>query len=181
MLMYYLDVTEVLKQYQDLDWDLTIQLARDWGAVDILGSVLRVCKKYFAAPIPEHVLLELSLSRHGRVTRALMARAAEEKLVTYEGREGSHFWRLLFASNGAFILRPIRMLETMSYFFPPSDFLRRRYAKANLITRFGHLFIALFQTIRFVWDMFYFGMERYFRLKRLGESASLSNRLETHL
>src|SRR5687768_17638533 len=31
MLMYYLDVTEVLKQYEDIDWDLMIKLARDWG------------------------------------------------------------------------------------------------------------------------------------------------------
>lgn len=181
MLMYYLDVTEVLKRYQDSDWDLTIKLARDWGAVDILGSVLQVCKKYFDAPIPDTVLARLPISKHGRVTRALMSRAVEEKLVTYEGRAGSRLWRLLFASNGAFILRPIRILETISYFFPPADFLLRRYGKANLITKIGHLFIALFQTLRFGWDTFYFGMERYSRLKRLGKSASLSNRLEINL
>ncbi|MGZ9234964.1 MAG: hypothetical protein ACXW4E_05510, partial [Anaerolineales bacterium] len=105
----------------------------------------------------------------------------EEKLIAYEGHEGSHFWKLLFAPNGAFILRPIRMLETISYFFPPSDFLRRRYTKANSITRIRHLLLALWQTLRFGWDTFYFGMERYFRLKRLGKSASLSNRLEIHL
>jgi hypothetical protein len=181
MLMYYLDVKEVLKQNQDIEWDSTIQLAHDWGAVDILGSVLRVCKKYFDAPVPDRVLSQLPISRHGRMTRTLMSRAAEEKLIAYEGRQGSRFWRLLFASNGAFILRPIRMLETISYFFPPSDFLQRRYGKANLIRRIRHLLTALFQTLRFGWDTFYFGMERYFRLKRLGESASLSNRLETHL
>ena len=110
-----------------------------------------------------------------------MARAAEEKLVAYEGRKGSPFWQLLFASNGAFILRPIRMLETISYFLPPSDFLRRRYGKASFITRTWHLFLALLQTLRFGWDTFYFGMERYFRLKRLGKSASLFNKLEIHL
>jgi hypothetical protein len=181
MLMYYLDVTEVLKQYPDLDWDLTIRLARDWGAVNILGSVLQACKKYFDAPVPDHVLSALPISKHGRVTRALMARAAEEKLIAHEGRKVSRFWTLLFASNGAFILRPIRTLETISYFFPPSDFLRRRYGRANFITRSSHLVIALGQTLRFGWDTFYFGMERYFRLKRLGKSASLSNRLEINL
>jgi hypothetical protein len=181
MLMYYLDVTEVLKQNQSIDWGLTIKLAQDWGAVDILGSVLQVCKKYFNAPIPDTVLSRLHMSKPGRITRAAMSRAAEEKLVAYEGREGSRFWRLLFASNGAFILRPIRMLETISYFFPPSDFLRRRYRKANLITRSLHLLTAVFQTLRFSWDTFYFGMERYFRLKRLGKSASIFNKLETHL
>jgi hypothetical protein len=110
-----------------------------------------------------------------------MARAAEEKLNAYEGREGSRFWRLLFASNGAFILRPIRMLETISYFFPPADFLRRRYGRASFVARIRHLYIASWQTLRFGWDTFTFGMERYFRLKRLGKSASLSNRLEINL
>ena len=110
-----------------------------------------------------------------------MARAIEEKLTAYEGREGSRFWKLLLAPNGAFILRPIRMLETLSYFFPASDFLERRYGKANLLTRAGHFCIAFVQTLRFGWDTFYFGMERYFRLKRQGKSASLFNKLETHL
>lgn len=181
MLIYYLDVTEVLKQYPEIDWKLTIQLARDWGAVDILGSVLRVCRQYFDAPVPDHILSALPISRQGQGTRALMARAAEEKLIAYEGREGSRFWRLLFASNGAFILRPIRILETISYFFPAADFLHRRYGKASLITRFWHVFTAAFQTLRFVWDAVYFGLERYFRLKHLGKSASLSNKLEIHL
>ena len=181
MLMYYLDVTEVLKQYQDMDWDLTIKLAREWGAVDILSSVLRVCKQYFDAPIPGKVFDALPISRPWAVTRELMARAAEQELAAYEGREGSRFWKLLLASNGAFILRPIRILETLTYFFPPSDFLQRRYAKDNFALRIRHVFIALLQTLRFGWDTVYFGMERYFRLKRQGKSASLFNKLETDL
>lgn len=181
MLMYYLDITEVLRQYQNIDWDLTIQLAHNWGAVDILGSVLQVCKRYFDAPVPDHVSSALLISKHGRVTHALMARAVQEKLMAYEGHAGSRFWRLLFASNGAFILRPIRILETISYFFPPADFLQRCYGKASFLMRITHFFIALLQTIRFGWDAFYYGMERYFRLKRMGKSASLSNRLEINL
>jgi hypothetical protein len=181
MLMYYLDVAEVLKQHADIDWDLTIQLAHHWGAVDILGSVLRVCKRHFQAPVPDKVLLELPVSRPWAVTRQLMERAAEQEVAAYEGREGSRFWRLLLASNGAFILRPIRMLETLSYFFPPSDYLHRRYGKASLPVRTRHVLIALGQTLRFGWDTFYFGMERYFRLRRQGKSASLFNKLETHL
>ncbi len=181
MLMYYLDVTEVLKQYQDLDWELTIKLARAWGAVDILGSVLRVCKRYFYAPVPETVLTALSISRPWRVTRQLMRHAAEQELAAYEGRKGSRFWKILLASNGAFILRPIRMLETLSYFSPPADFLHRRYGETNLVVRTRHLLRAFLQTLRFGWDTFYFGLERYFRLKRQGKSASLFNKLETHL
>jgi len=181
MLMYYLDVTEVLKQNKEMDWDLTIQLARDWGAVEILGSVLQVCRKYFDAPVPGEVISALQVSGPWMVTRKLMARAAEQELAAYEGRQGSRFWTLLLASNGAFILRPIRLLETASYFFPPADFLQRKYGRANIVCRIGHLNIALQQTLRFGWDTIYFGIERYFRLKRLGKSASLFNKLETHL
>lgn len=181
MLMYYLDISEVLKQNREIDWDLTIRLVRDWGAVDILGSVLQVCKRYLDAPVPQEVLSALRVSGPWAITRKLMARAAEQELAAYEGRQGSRFWRLLLASNGAFILRPIRILETLSYFFPPADFLRRKYGASNMVCRIGHLIIALQQTLRFGWDTIYFGLERYFRLKRLGKNASLFNRLETDL
>jgi hypothetical protein len=102
-------------------------------------------------------------------------------LAVYEGRPGSRFWNLLLASNGAFILRPIRILETLSYFFPPVDFLKRRYEKVSFMTRASHFLTALLQTIRFGWDTIYFGLERYFRLKRQGKSASLFNKLETDM
>jgi hypothetical protein len=181
MLMYYLDVTEVLKRYPNIDWDLTIKLARDWGAVDILGSVLHVCKRYFEAPVPGKVFDALPISRPSAATSQLMARAAEQELAAYEGREGNRFWNLLLAPNGAFILRPIRLLETLSYFFPPSDFLQRRYGKTDDSTRVRHFLIASGRMLHFSWDTFYFGMERYLRLKRQGKSASLFNKLETHL
>ena len=181
MLMYYLDVTEVLKQYPEMDWELTIKLAREWGAVDILGSVLHVCKRYFNAPIPGKVFDALRISRPWALTHQLMTRAAEQELAAYEGHQGSRFWNLLLAPNGAFILRPIRMLETLSYFLPPSDFLHRRYGRATPSARARHFLLALGQTLRFGWDTFYFGMERYFRLRRQGKSTSLFNKLETHL
>lgn len=181
MLMYYLDVTEVLKQDQNIDWDLTVDLARAWGAVDILGSVLRTCKRYFEAPVPDEVLAALRVTPPRALTRHLLERAADQKLAAYEGRESSRFWKLLLAPNGAFILRPIRILETLSYFLPPSDFLHRRYGNGDFSIKIRHLVIASVQTLRFGWDTFYFGLERYLRLKRQGRSASLFNRLETHL
>ncbi len=181
MLMYYLDVTEVLKQHSDIDWDLTIKLARAWGAVDILSSILHVCKRYLDAPVPGKVFDALPVSRPWNLTRQLMERAAEQELAAYEGRPGSPFWNLLLAPNGAFILRPIRILETLAYFLPPSDFLQRRYGKVDFAARARHFLIAFVQMLRFGWDTFYFGMERYFRLRRQGKSASLFNKLETHL
>jgi hypothetical protein len=181
MLMYYLDVAEVLKQNEEMPWDLTVQLAREWGALDILGSVLRVCQRYFGAPVPDQVLSALPVSGPWPLTRKWMARAAEQELAAYEGKPVKRLWQLMLASNGAFILRPIRILETASYFFPPSDFLARRYKRPNKATRTIHFFIALCEFLRFAWDTFYFGLERYFRLKRMGKSASLFNRLEIDL
>jgi len=181
MMMYYLDIAEVIKQHKDFDWDFTIQLARAWGAVDILGSVLLACKRYFGAPVPEQVLAALPVNGPWRITKKLMARAAGQELATYEGKRTNRFWQLMLASNGAFILRPVRLLETVSYFFPPADFLQRRYGATNLICRIGHLMIALRQSLRFVWDSFHFGIERYLRLRRLGKNASLFNKLETDL
>jgi hypothetical protein len=181
MLMYYLDVAEILKQNKDIDWNLTIQLAHDWGAVDILGSVIQVCSRYFDAPVPEKVLSALPVTGPWAVTRKLMSRAAEQELATYSGKPVNRFWQFLLASNGAFILRPVRLLETASYFFPPADFLYRRYGASTIVCRIGHLLIALKQSARFGWDILYFGVERYMRLKRLGKSASLFNRLEIDL
>ena len=180
MLMYYLDVAEVIRQ-KEIDWDVTIQLAREWGAVDILGSVLRVCQQYFGAPVPNEVLSALPVTGPWAITRKFMARAAEQELAIYEERPASRFWQFVLASNGAFILRPVRLLETASYFFPPNDFLYRRYGKANIDIKIYHLIKAFLQTLSFVWDTFSFGMERYFRLKRMGKKTSLFNTLETDL
>lgn len=181
MLMYYLDVAEVLRLHPELDWDLTLSRAQAWGAAASLGSVLRVCQRYFDAPVPPHVLSTLPIASPGPISRRLMARAADEKLAQYDGRRGSRFWQFLTAPNGAFILRPVRLLETASYLFPPIEFLKRRYGRAGFATGIRHVLIAVWQTLRFAWDTFYFGLERYVRLKRLGKSASLSNKLETHL
>ncbi|MDQ3004801.1 MAG: nucleotidyltransferase family protein [Chloroflexota bacterium] len=180
MLMYYLDVAEVVRQ-KEMDWDLTIQLAREWGAVDILGAVLRACKLYFGAPIPDEVLTALPVTGPWAITRNFMARAAEQELATYEERPASRFWRFVLASNGAFILRPVRLLETASYFLPPKDFLYRRYGRSNTGIKMYHLLKAFLQTLSFIWDTFAFGMERYFRLKRMGKKTSLFNTLETDL
>ena len=181
MLMYYLDVAEIIKQQEIIDWSFTVQLARDWGAADILGSVLQVCKKYFDTPIPEEVLSALPVIGPWAITRKLMARAAEQELATYEGKAVNRFWQLMLASNGAFILRPVRLLETASYFFPPKDFFRRRYGKSDPAISVYHLFRSVWQTLVFTWDTFYFGLERYFRLKRMGKKTSLFNTLETDL
>src|SRR5688572_24774196 len=147
MLMYYLDVAEVIRQ-KEIDWDLTVQLARDCGAVDILGSVLRVCKQYFGAPIPAEVVTPVAVAGAWPVTRSFMARAVEQELAIYEECPASRVWQFVLACNGAFILRAVGVGEAASYFFPPADFLQRLYGESNIICRTGHFFIALRKTVR---------------------------------
>ena len=182
MLMNYLDVAEVLKRFSaEIDWDFTAQLARSWGASDSLGSVLQVCHRYLEAPVRADALAALAVAPVAPITQNLMARAAEQKLAPYEHQPASRFWQLLLASNGAFILRPIRLLETLSYFFPREEYLNRRYGRANLWIRTRHLLLALYQSLRFSADAVYFAVERYIRLKRMGKSASLFQRLDGEL
>jgi hypothetical protein len=181
-LMYYLDLTEVIKQFNsNIDWDLTVQLARSWGAVEILGAVLRVCSRYLKAPVPEGALTALPITTPLALTRKLMARAVEQELAAYQNLPVNRFWGLLLSPNGAFILRPIRLLETGLYFLPPAEYLNRRYGRADLGTRLRHLLRAVGQMLRFSWDSLYFGLERYIRLKRMGKNASLFNTLDTDL
>jgi hypothetical protein len=142
---------------------------------------LRFCSLYLAAPIPERVISALPVTSPNLLTRKLMARAIDQKLAIYENLPGNRFWQLLLMSNGAFILRPIRLLETGLYFFPPADFLNRRYGRSTLLIRMRHLMLAVWQMLRFGWDSIYFGMERYIRLKRMGKNASLFNNLGTDL
>ncbi len=182
MLMSYLDVAEVIKQFNSsIDWPTCAQLARAWGATESLRSVLKVCSRFLEAPIPADMLAGLPTAHVFPITQKLMGRAAEQQLDTYEHRAPNRFWQLLLASNGAFILRPIRLLETLSYFFPPADFLERRYGRANLLVRTRHLATAGWQSARFSVDAWYFALERYVRLKRMGKSASLFNRLDADL
>ena len=182
MLMYYIDVSESLEKFQhELDWVGLTALARSWGMTQGTGSVLRACREILQACVPDEVLAALPLRAQKGVTRWLMERAANQQLAVHEGRRGSGFWRLLLSSNGAFILRPIRALEVASYLFPPGEFLRRRYGRADGLTRVRHWLIAVLNCVRFLSDTLYFGAERYWRLKRAGKRTSLFNRLDTDL
>ncbi len=71
--------------------------------------------------------------------------------------------------NGAFILRPVRLLETASYFFPPADFLSRKYKHSNIIIRIRHLFKALSQAMRFGIGYILFRRGKISALKTAGQ------------
>jgi hypothetical protein len=203
MLVYFLDVAEVVKQYGDMiDWAALIELARQSGTAEILGAVLRVCGDHLDAPAPAPVLAALlgvrdAVGAHGgasvlngvrnaprspiskRLTRIVLRKMVEHETRTYLGLPSSRLWSFLVSPNGAFILRPIRVLDTLAYFFPGPDYLCRRYEAASTKTAVRHLFRAAGQYARLAVDTVYFTWERYRRLKALHQSASLFNRLET--
>jgi hypothetical protein len=188
MLMYFLDIAEVIKSRggdanasghpRQLDWPLMVRLAHEWGAVEVLGSVLQVCARLLEAPVPRWVLEALPVRGGGRVTRFVMARVADSEVAGHLGQPPSRFWKFLLVTNGAFILRPIRLLDLAGYIFPGGEYLRRRYGSDSLWTAGRHVARSLRQYARVGGDTVYFTYERYRRMKALGKSASLFNRLE---
>ena len=180
MLMYYLDVAEVLKRWADsIDWRQLVALSVAGGVVDMLGSVLSVCRRYLQAPVPEWVLDSLPVEPPGSLTRRAMDGIVEYEIATYLGEEPSKVWEFLLVTNGAFILRPIRALDLASYMFPRRDYLRRRYDSDSFLTAAAHALRATGQYARLGVDTTYFTWERYRRLKAMNESTSLFNRLDT--
>lgn len=181
MLMYFLDVAEVVKRHAaEIDWLQFIALCRASGAVDLAGAVLRACHAVLGAPVPDWVLTNLPVRGPGAITRRAMTRVAEYETTTYLGQQPSRLWEFLLVTNGAFILRPIRALDLAGYLFPGRDFLRRRYGQESLGAATGHVLRAVGQYARLGFDTVAFAWERYRRLKALNQSASLFNRLDTN-
>jgi hypothetical protein len=181
MLMYYLDVAEVVKQHgPEIDWQSLIAICRQSGTAAIMGSVLQVCgSELLDAPVPEWVYSALPVQPAGPLTHYVMERVADYEVATHLGERPSRFWELMLVTNGAFILRPIRALDLLSYCFPGRDYLQRRYGRSSPTTRVGHSLRAVGQYARLGADTLYFTWDRYRRLKALKMSASLFNRLET--
>lgn len=180
MLMYYLDVAETVKKLgPQIDWQLLVDVTRASGATGIVGSVLRACASLLDAPVPDWVLSSLPVQRPGAITRRTMEGIAAYETATYLGEEHSKLWDFLLVTNGAFILRPIRVIDLAGYLLPGRDFLRRRYGRDSLDTAIAHFVRAGGQYARLGVDTLYFTWERYRRLKAMNQSASLFNRLET--
>jgi hypothetical protein len=172
MLMYFLDVAEIAKQYEnEIDWQLTVKLARTGGVVDILGSVLRVCRQYLAAPVPAWVLEALPVGRPGLVSHRLMQRLAEFKIATYQGQKPGRLWTFLLGYNESIVFRPIRLLDLAHYCLPGADYLERRYGSASVVAAVGHLLRAMGQYARVGFDTLYFSWRRRREVRALDRSG----------
>lgn len=179
MLMYFLDVAELIKQEEaKLDWQLLVTLCQDYGTVDIVGSVLYVCQQLLSTPVPDWVIEALPVSSPSRTQELIMTKLVEYEIDVHMGQEPSRFWRFLLVTNGAFILRPIRLLDLSTYLFPGRDFFRRRYGSTGIGTATKHFLGALWRYGQVAKDTVYFTWERYWRLRRMKYSTSLFNRLE---
>ncbi|MAT97323.1 MAG: hypothetical protein CL608_09295 [Anaerolineaceae bacterium] len=179
MLMYFVDVAEVVKQHEDeIDWQQTVALAKAWGAAEMLGAVLQVCHGYLHAPVPGWVLGALPVAGPNRVKQWVMHKVVAYETAVHLGQPPSKLWKFLLITNGAFILRPIRLLDLLEYCFPGRDYLRRKYGSDSIWRGVGHFVKALGQYGRIAIDTVYFTWERYWRLRRQKYSTSLFNRIE---
>lgn len=179
MLIYFVDVAEVVKQHEAaIDWQQTVDLAKAWGAAEMLGAVLQVCQGLLQAPVPNWVLTALPVRGSNRVKQWVMQRVVAYETAVYLGEPPSRLWKFLLITNGAFILRPIRLLDLLEYCFPGRDYLRRQYGSGSVWLGAWHFLRSLGQYGRITLDTLYFTWERYWRLRRQNESTSLFNRLE---
>jgi hypothetical protein len=179
MLIYFVDVAEAVKLYeQEIDWQQTVDLAHAWGASEILGAVLQLCHGYLQAPVPDWVLAALPVPGPNRLKQWVMRKVVAYETAVHLGTPPNKLWRFLLITNGAFILRPIRLLDLLEYCFPGRDFLQRRYGSSSFWMGVAHFVRSLGQYGRIVIDTFYFTWERFWRLRRQQKSTSLFNRLE---
>jgi hypothetical protein len=167
MLMYFLDVAETLRHYgRSLDWSQTIRLAREWGAANMLGAVLRVCHQHLNAPVPAPVLAQLTIGKANRVNDYVMNRLVEYEVALHMDHKPSRLWAFLVGYQESLVLRPIRLLDALTYLFPPAEFLQRRYGRATPLTRLRHTFKAAAQYLRNIVDSIYFTWDYHRRLKK---------------
>ena len=170
MLMYFVDVAETLRHDAGvgvMDWDHVVGRARDAGASDMMGAVLRVCARNLEAPIPESVLQALPLSKPDTLTASVMQGMANHLLSVHDGRKASGLWPFLAGFQESVIFRPIRLLDLLQYCLPGTDFLQRRYGSSSLLNAAWHLLRALGQYARLAIDTTFYTWRRRRRLRRL--------------
>jgi hypothetical protein len=153
-------VAEAVKVYgQEIDWRLLVESAEAYGAVDILGAVLRVCWQYLAAPVPKWVLNQLPVMPVTGLTGRLHREMAAHTLAVYLGQPTSAFWAFMVAENYKFIFRPIRLWDLVAYAFPGKNYLRRRYG-GTVIAAVPHFLRTVIDYGRLAIDTLYASYQR---------------------
>ena len=172
MLMYFVDVAEALRHYEGaIDWDQTIELARQSGTVAVLGAVLQVCRRFLHANVPDQVLDALAIPPQGRVTTLLMNRMADHILAIYMGQEPDKLWTFLLGYQESAVFRPIRLLDLGQYLWPGSDYLQRRYGRVSAAVALRHLIRAGLRYVRVGYDTLFFTLKRKREVRQLDKQG----------
>ena len=168
MLIYFVDVAEAVGHYSDeMRWEQVIDLSRDCGTVDIMGSVLRICRDHLGTPVPEWVLEALAVTGPGAFSRMIMNRMVGYELSIYLGHRPSKIWGFLLGYKASIVFRPIRLLDLVHYAFPDGDYLRRQYGRASIANRVYHLLRTFRQYALVGWDTLYFTRQRRREVREL--------------
>lgn len=168
MLMYFADVAEVLQHYeQTLNWDCVVARAQEAGAGEMVGAVLRVCHRWLAAPIPQHVLKALPVKGPDALTRRLMQGMVEHLLSVHEGQRPNRLWSTLGGFQESLIFRPIRLLDLARYCLPDADYLERRYGSSSATMAIWHLLRAAGQYGRLALDTAFYSWRRKKRIQHM--------------
>jgi|GEM_PF-1933049 len=168
MLMYFVDVAEVIKQaHQEIDWPATIVLAQDSGVQEQFRAVLWICRHYLDTPIPDEVFAALPGRQHSVVTRRFMHEMARAILGDYSGQSPAGLWAFLTRYHESIVFRPVYQLDLFRYVWPPVDYLRRRYGRSGILARSQHLLRATAQYVRIGVDTLFYTAKRRWEVIRL--------------
>ncbi|HET6443937.1 MAG TPA: nucleotidyltransferase family protein [candidate division Zixibacteria bacterium] len=168
MLLYYLDVAEVVGHYQkELDWDQVAALAQETGTAGALGSVLKICHDQLAVPVPDSLLSSLSVTRPNQFTKLIMSHLADAKISKIQGQKTNKIWSFLLGYNSSIVFRPIRLLDLIHFMFPGGNYLERRYGGASLFIRATHLIKTAGRYMLVGWDTLYFSLKRKIEVWKL--------------
>lgn len=166
MLMYFADVAETVRHYgPTLTWDCVVERARQAGAGEMMGAVLRVCRLQLGALVPESVLEALLVNGPDILTRRLMQGMAEHLLSVHEGRRPQRLWAYLGGFQESIIFRPIRLLDLARYCLPNGEYLQRRYGSQSAAVAAWHLLRAAGQYGRLALDTAFYGWRQKNRVQ----------------
>lgn len=154
-LLQLFDIALLLfKSRTELDWEMLSERATSWRA----GASLRLSLEAVEALWPG-LTTETQRQRFPLPTTG----SATQTLLQIMDRTSPDAFRL----KRAVFFRPVRLLDGLSYLFPPGDYLFRRYGSDRLLTRLRH---SLSAALQFSWGGFQ--LMYYLTLKRFWPSQS---------
>ena len=124
-LIWLLDIHQTLiPGVEDLDWEVVREKAADWNLKEQLTACLEAVERVYQLPVPSPWKHRPSRLRMNYLEKKIYG--MQLSLLRGEEQPGS-FARHLFALRPDAIFRPVRLLDLWRCFFPPPEYLRKRY------------------------------------------------------